>query len=183
MTESRLKEGIVNKNNAVIRYLTTNLYPEVEKLVLKRGGTKEDSQDIFNDAFMIVYLKLRKGNLDVKNSISSYIFGIAKYKWFQLSKERALYVHDPIDPTYEDFDEDFSYLEKRKLFKNSFMELKPDCQKVLNLFFDGKNMKEIALIMNFKNASIAKKKKFYCKEKLISIIKKTPIYQELINNH
>jgi DNA-directed RNA polymerase specialized sigma24 family protein len=56
--------------------------------------------------------------------------------------------------------------------------LKPDCQNVLNLYYDGCSYEEIAEKMGLKNETYARRKKYLCKEALMEIIKEDPEYLE-----
>ncbi|MDA7625714.1 RNA polymerase subunit sigma, partial [bacterium] len=61
-------------------------------------------------------------------------------------------------------------MEKRRFYKEKFSLLGVDCQSVLQSFFDGRSLKEIALKMGYTNEYV-KRKKFKCKEKLVKLIK------------
>jgi hypothetical protein len=58
--------------------------------------------------------------------------------------------------------------------------LKPDQQKVLNLFSEGHSYEEIAAELNLKNEVYARRKKYLSKEALLNLVKEDPEYQEYL---
>ncbi|MGQ9620400.1 MAG: hypothetical protein ACUVTX_05380 [Bacteroidales bacterium] len=65
-----------------------------------------------------------------------------------------------------------------KIMTRSYNKLKPECQEVLRMFYDGISFDEIAKRMNYKNETYARRKKYLCKEALIEIIKSDAEYIE-----
>jgi len=59
-------------------------------------------------------------------------------------------------------------------------EISAGCRQVLELYTQGKKVKEIAKIMGFKSEGYARKRKFKCKEQLINRIKQDSRYEEFI---
>jgi hypothetical protein len=86
-------------------------------------------------------------------------------------------------PLEAEFDHDFSELveknERFKLYQKHFQLLGSDCQKLLQLFFDKVPLKQIAQIMGFSGEKYVKKRKFKCKEYLITSIKQDVSFRKL----
>ena len=80
----------------------------------------------------------------------------------------------------EDIEQIQIQAEKQQLFQEVFAELDQDCQKVLQAFFDGMSMKEIAEKFDY-SANYVKLKKFKCKEQFLAKIKNRRTYLELIS--
>ena len=82
-----------------------------------------------------------------------------------------------------EFDHDFAELveknERFKLYQKHFQLLGSDCQKLLQLFFDKVPLKQIAQIMGFSSEKYVKKRKFKCKEYLITSIKQDVNYKKI----
>ena len=117
-------------------------------------------------------------------SFKSYFLAVCKYLWFNKVRKRQAQIIEPTDDqkwneSFSDVDILIEDQEKRKLFKQKLSQLSPACQAVLNSFFNGESMKEIAANMGFKSEGYAKKKKFQCKQALIKMIQEDPIFREL----
>jgi len=70
-------------------------------------------------------------------------------------------------------------LEKLVLVGDQLAQLGGDCRKVLNLFFAGESMENIAQALGYASAGYAKKRKFQCKKQLIGLIREDRRYEEL----
>ena len=82
-----------------------------------------------------------------------------------------------------EFDHDFSELveknERFKLYQKHFQMLGSDCQKLLQLFFDKVPLKQIAQIMGYSGEKYVKKRKFKCKEYLVTSIKQDVNFKKI----
>ena len=82
-----------------------------------------------------------------------------------------------------EFDHDFSELVEKndrfKLYQKHFQLLGSDCQKLLQLFFDKVPLKQIAQIMGFSSEKYVKKRKYKCKEYLVTSIKQDVGYKKM----
>ena len=69
--------------------------------------------------------------------------------------------------------------ERHNLFRDKFLELGEDCQKVLSMFFNKIKMEVIMEKMGYASIGYTKKRKFQCKQKLVRLIEADPVYAEL----
>jgi DNA-directed RNA polymerase specialized sigma24 family protein len=67
-----------------------------------------------------------------------------------------------------------------RIVSRAFLKLKPDMQTVLNLYSDGHTYEEIAVRMNLKNETYARRKKYLGKEALLELVREDPEYQEYL---
>lgn len=72
--------------------------------------------------------------------------------------------------------------ERYRLYQKHFQLLGSDCQKLLQLFFDKVPLKQIAQIMGYKSEKYAKKRKYRCKEYLVTSIKQDLNYKKLVED-
>lgn len=141
----------------------------------------EDARDIFQDTILAFYNNVKSGQLiELSSDIKTYLFAIGKFKIINFQKKQSRTV------TFSDFDllngnEPFENLMKDKeeqefikdTVKKYLNEQCEDCKKVLELYyFKELDMKTIASEMGFKNADVAKKKKYECFKKLAEMVKK-----------
>ncbi len=69
-----------------------------------------------------------------------------------------------------------------------FDRLGKNCKMVLVMFYyEDKNMKEIALAMNYDNEQVARNTKYKCAKKLTDLLDSNPgmknAFKDLLNNH
>lgn len=48
-------------------------YPKVEKLILSKGGTKADAQDVFQEALIVLYRKVTSTKFELTSQLSTYL--------------------------------------------------------------------------------------------------------------
>lgn len=187
LSTQEILDGIRKKNNPVLKTVYKDNYPVIENFVLKNSGSSLDAEDIFQDAIVIIYRKIKKNELNLDCSFGTYIFSVCKVLWYKELRNRKnlqsdsydedgiQYLDDAILTMKDDFD-------KPKLIQKHLMNMNSDCRKILMLFYSNVPLKEISKILGFSGENYAKKRKFICKEKLIELIKKDPRYDEVMDS-
>ena len=152
----------------------------------KNSGDNDDANDVFQEAVIVIYRKLKANELVLNCAFETYLFSVCKYLWFkQLDRQKAERDMIQDSSSYEnEYDHDFMDAadknERFKLYQKHFQMLGTDCQKLLQLFFDKISLKQIAQIMGFTSEKYVKKRKFKCKEYLVTSIKQDLNYKKLM---
>ena len=179
-----LISGIKQKDRVILEYIYHQYFPMIIEFVGKNSGTREDAKDIFHDGLTAIYEKSIREDIFLKSSFKTYLYAICKNLWLMVlrRKKTALKIQTKenlMTTTSENIEEDIISQQRYKLFRHYFKILGEDCQKVLNMFFQGISLREIGEKMDFSEA-YAKKKKFTCQKQLISSIEKDALYKELL---
>lgn len=178
LTDKSIIEGIRLQDEKVLNYLYDNYRQMVKNHVLQNGGSKEDVADVFQDSIIALYENLSDIKFQVNSELKGYFFGIAKNMWsVQLRKKMRVSELNGDIPEEEDSDS-LSDPALEKILSRSLLKLKPDAQRVLALFYEGLSYEEIAVKMNLKNETYARRKKYLSKETLLEIVKEDPEYKE-----
>ena len=143
------------------------------------GGNNSDAEDVFQDALIAFYERVRSDEFTIKKSIGAYLYQISKYVWINKFKRglRMKYTNedeklDGVDTSFGD--EALLFDEKQSFVKKLLNQLGEDCQKVLTMaLVDERDMSYISLKMNYASAQIARNKKYKCLEQLKRIVKKS----------
>lgn len=180
--------GIKAQNERVLSYIYREYLPSVRNFLILNNINQEEASDIFQDALIIIYRKVREGDLKLSCEFKTYLISVArnlllnsirkKNRELKLSDEYSYF--EELDDSYDDIVSDHI---KYKLFINHLNLLDDKCKKLLNLFLEGRSLRWIAFRMGFLNEQYAKKRKFLCKEKLVKNIQNDPIFKELSNNN
>lgn len=184
LTAKEILHGLKDRDTRVLDFIYDNFYFQIKVFVTKNHGSEEDARDIYQDALMVIYQKQQKDNLTLSCSFSTYLYSVCRLLWLkQLEKRKQHITVTEESGIYVDVNENildiFNLNEKYKLYQDHFSRLSFSCQKVLELFLAGIPLKEIANILGFKSEQYAKKRKYQCKEKLVSSIKSDPEYKKL----
>lgn len=144
--------------------------------------TKDESEDIFQDSFIIFYHNAKDGKLDnLTSSVSTYFMAICRNKAMELLRNKGKYFHDPIENETHlsdkfleskinkvlSYDDDgFLSEQKEALVRDIVKDLPSPCNELLWGFYrDGLSMKELAERYGYSNENTAKVTKHRCCDK------------------
>ncbi len=145
------------------------------------GCDSENAKDIFQDVIIAFYDNIKSGQLtEITGEVKTYLFAIGKFKVINFQKKESRKVtfdvstlinsQNQIENTMADKEEQEFIKATISRFLDEQCE---DCKKVLEMYyFEELDMKTIAERMGYKNANVAKKKKYECFKKLAEMVKK-----------
>ena len=179
-------EALRKEDRRMLMALYQRFYPPVRIFILSRNGNEFDAQDIFQDALVIIFMKIRHVVPDVKSSFGTYFFSICKYLWFkELNRKNRSHADfqnlDEMIDLDNNFYRDYIRMEKRKLVMDHFNEMQEDCQRILKMFVNDTPLDKICKIMGYSSEQYARNRRSSCKERLIRRIWNSPRYKELKN--
>jgi len=186
-TTQELLNGILRNDTIVLQSIYKNFYSKINFFIKKNHGDDDDANDLFQEAIIVIYRKLKANDLILDCTFETYLYSICRFLWLKQLFRRRLEMeiikdnHEYNDDIYDDGLEKVVDLNERyRLFQKHFANLGNDCQKVLQLYFDKVPLKNIAQIMGFKSEKYAKKRKFKCKEFLIKSVKQDLEYNKIL---
>ncbi|NLB93395.1 MAG: sigma-70 family RNA polymerase sigma factor [Bacteroidales bacterium] len=189
-TDEQILKGILRHDNLILQYIYKEFYYKVNLFVKNNSGNEDDANDVFQEAIIIIYRKLKENDLVLeKNTFPSYLFSVSRFLWLrELEKQRVerQKISESLPFQHEIYDDDLVELVKRNeeysLYQKHFMNLSTDCQKLLQLFFEKVPLAEIAKIMGYKGENYAKTRKYKCKELLVSRIKQDTEFKKILED-
>lgn len=160
----------IGKHSKAFSKLYKN-YPQVEKLILSKGGSKEDAKDVFQDALIIFYEKVLNTDLKLTSAIATYLYSVCRFLWKdELLKRKGKHTVDlSFDFSSEEESEFIQAIEREEKFKqieSVLTQIGEKCLQILKLFYyDGLKMQVIASKIGLKSEKIAKNQKYKCLER------------------
>ncbi|MBA3682214.1 MAG: sigma-70 family RNA polymerase sigma factor [Bacteroidetes bacterium] len=145
-------------------------FPVVQKLVLKNNGSKQDAEDIYQEALIILIRKIQSPGFILSSSLNTYIYSVCRFLWNDQLKKKNKSIETDIETTLfvlkaEEIENDTTENEN-KLAEKAFNELGEKCKQLLQLFYFNKiSLKEIATKLGFNSEKVAKNQKYRCLEK------------------
>ncbi len=183
-SNSDLIKGIRNHDSSVLEHVYNTHYPIIEGYITHNQGSREQARDIFQDAMIIVYKRIKSNELELTCKFGTYLYAICKNIWMQERKkylqrtqklrEQPLEVNDPgpaDDPLLQNHLTD--------LFNKHFDALSKDCQKILSMYFNNFSVEDIRAAMNYKDLHHTADRKYRCKKSLINRIVNDPLFKRL----
>jgi RNA polymerase sigma factor (sigma-70 family) len=175
--------GIRTGDVSILRSIHAEFFPGILAHIRQNSGSREDAEDVFQNAIVIVFQKLRQEPIELSSSFYTFLFAICKNLWLKaLRKKKGLRVSNPGEMELTDdisLTEIMEEQERHTLYRQKFRQLGEDCQRLLKLFFTKTPMAEIARTMGYASEGYAKKRKFICKKQLIELIEADPLFAEL----
>jgi RNA polymerase sigma factor (sigma-70 family) len=173
--------------NKGFMFLYKSQFPHVRSFVLKNKGQESDADDVFQEALLVIYNKIKDKNFTLTATIETYLFTVAKNQWYKRFRDNREELRlDDEDSQIESIDDTDIHTiladsERAKTIAKLIDQLGPTCRNLLTFFYYEKmNMKEIADTLNFKDASIAKSKKAKCMSKLKNIVLSSALYKSIL---
>jgi len=183
-----LIEGIKKQNEKVIAEIYNRFFPSVRHYIYRNNGSVDDARDIFNDAIVVILMKVREDALDLKCSLKTYIYAICRNLWLKKinSDKIDIVSYDEVEDTFVGADiieEDFFNINRAHLlFQKHLVGMSPTCRNIIQYFLEGKSFQEITKIMQYENESYARKRKYRCVKLLIKRIKSDPDYNSIYDD-
>lgn len=154
---------------------------------MKNNGTKEEADDIFQDAVMQLFQVVRKGKFDENYEIDAFLYSVARNLWInKVKKDQRMQEWDGQTEKHPESTENNALeglltKEKTMAIREVFQALDEKCQKILHLYLnEEKTMKEISQILQYSSEDVAKTNHYRCKQYLIKIIHSQPHYLKLL---
>ena len=168
-------ELLRNRDQKFMTESYQKVYPMVESFVVKNSGSKDDAQDIIQDAFFLLYKKIEDASFEITSQLSTYVFGISKNLWLKkitkkrLDKNAVLAENEFNDLPEEDY-EKFGLVKK---LEAALVSLGEPCKTIIEQFYYfKKSMKDIATLMHYTSAENAKNQKYKCFNRLKKLANK-----------
>lgn len=176
MMKNQLKTS--EGRETVFLRLYQQCFPDVAKYIHKRGGSLEDTQDVFQDSLVIYYEQVHAGK-DIQQE-KAYLFAVAKYLWFKRYKtqqEECLMDNLEAMEAVEEYD---------KAEEGTGFQLWPflqqagqKCMQILKSFYyDRLSMEELADRFGYRSTRSATVQKYKCLEKVRDQVKEKALTYE-----
>jgi RNA polymerase sigma factor (sigma-70 family) len=179
ITEQKLLEGLALNDRKAIETIYKQHYNMVQSLVLNNSGYPDDARDVFQEAMIVLYEKVRSGSFELNCQLKTYLYSVCRRLWLKrlnqmqrLSPEvESLGETVPVEEElekHEQRNQDFLVMEQ------SLNNLGEPCRSLLKAYYlEKKNMVEIAGDFGYTNADNAKNQKYKCLMRLKKIFSQT----------
>lgn len=189
LTDDEIIQGLRKRDSRVLQYIYKNSFNSVKQLVLSNAGSDNDAEDIFQEALIIAFKKLKdEPDFKLDCAFSTYLYSIARLLWLKHLRHIKK-IH--IDPLNRDMEERIEFEEpppvqdkdlRMAVYQRNLLKIPQDCQSILKLTAQNTTAKEIAERLGFKSEGYVRKRRHFCKEYLVNQIKEDSEYQAMIED-
>ena len=175
ITDDLFIEQIRSEENTSFELLYKFYFPSIAYHIKQNAGSKEDAEDIFQEAIVVLLQKVRQDNFILTSSLKTYLFAIAKNLWLKRLRDEELVSLEDEDlvlvlPGAEaEIFEIETQLEKSDEQKvQTWLEkITENCQRILKaIFFYEEPMDSLMKKMGWKNKHTAANQKYKCIEQV-----------------
>lgn len=187
-TDLKIIESIrLGSNDKVLSYLYGQPLQKIRKYILSNNGNREDANDIFQDAVVILFNQVKKDKYNEQFEIDAFLYSVARNLWIDKMRREKRMVKDlPSILDFSDFNDHLSDLivkEKSSALRKAFERLDEKCRKILlYVIYEKRTMKEISESMGYSNENVAKTNHYRCKQYLAKIVREDKELLNLLQN-
>jgi RNA polymerase sigma factor (sigma-70 family) len=165
--ESILLQGLAVSDSKAIDTIYRENFNMVQALVINNNGTAEDAKDIFQEAIIVLFEKVRSGGFELNCQLKTYIFSVSRRLWLKRLQQMNRFSLSGEEVEVVSVEEDVAEHEKRNtefvMMEKAMSSIGEPCKSLLEAFYlQKKNMQDIASSFGYTNADNAKTQKYKC---------------------
>jgi len=171
-TDSEIVFGILNNSESAIKRLYVAYFPMVMQLIINNNGSADDAKDIYQEAIIVLYNKIKKGEFELNSKLKTFLYSVCRRLWLKRLSQMNRYggdLHDfqeysPVEDEVEDQAERNMQFGK---MQSALGMLGEPCKTIIEDFYiHNRSMQEICESFGYTNADNAKTQKYKCLQRL-----------------
>lgn len=174
-TDREVVLGVLNNSEETLNRLYAGYYPMVLQFILNNSGDEDDAKDVYQEAIIVLYNKIKTGDFELSSKLKTYIYSVSRRIWLkklsQQSKktnnlsdfEDVLAVEEDVEQ-HEEKDQQFQKME------SALQHLGEPCKTIIQDFYiNNLSMTDICEKFGYTNTDNAKTQKYKCLQRLKKI--------------
>ena len=168
LIDNDLLKGLAEGDRNTIELIYKHHFNMIQSLVINNSGTSDDAKDVFQEALIVLYEKVRLGTFELNCQLKTYLYSVSKRLWLKRLQQSSRYFISEIEtePTVS-VEVDMAEHEKRdadyERMNKAIVNLGEPCKSLLEAYYINKlNMQDIATQFGYTNADNAKNQKYKC---------------------
>jgi RNA polymerase sigma factor (sigma-70 family) len=173
--EKALLTGLAASDKKAVETIYQENFNMVQALIINNNGSADDAKDIFQEAMIVLYEKVRSGSFELNCQIKTFVYSVCRRLWLKRLQQQNRY-SDPGDSmeSVVAVEEDLEAHEQRNaefdMMEKAINNLGEPCKSLLEAYYLQKqNMQLIASRFGYTNADNAKTQKYKCLVRLKKI--------------
>ncbi|MGZ3872485.1 MAG: RNA polymerase sigma factor [Mucilaginibacter sp.] len=170
--DSEVILGILNNSESVLKRLYLAYFPMILQLVINNNGSSDDAKDIYQEAIIVLYNKVKTGDFELSSKLKTYIYSVCRRLWLKRLTQLNRYGGDIKDfQEYLVVDDETERNNERDIqfnkMGNALQLLGEPCKTIIEDFYiNNRSMQEICENFGYTNADNAKTQKYKCLQRL-----------------
>jgi RNA polymerase sigma factor (sigma-70 family) len=166
--EKSLLRGLAASDKKAVETIYKENYNMVQALIINNNGSADDAKDIFQEAMIVLYEKVRSGTLELNCQIKTFMYSVSRRLWLKRLQQQNRYATpgdsmENIVNVEEDLEEHEQRNAEFEMMEKAINNLGEPCKSLLEAYYLQKqNMQIIASNFGYTNADNAKNQKYKC---------------------
>lgn len=173
--EKELLIGLANSDKKATETIYRENFNSVQVLIINNNGSADDAKDIFQEAMIVLYEKVRSGSFELNCQLKTFLYSVSRRLWLKRLQQQNRYSApgDSMEQVVA-VEEDLEAHEQRnaefEMMEQAINHLGEPCKSLLEAYYLQKqNMQVIAASFGYTNADNAKNQKYKCLMRLKKI--------------
>ena len=82
-TDSEIILGILNNSDSILNRLYVGYFPMVLQLIINNNGDGDDAKDVYQEAIIILYNKVKTGDFELSSKLKTYLYSVCRRLWLK----------------------------------------------------------------------------------------------------
>ena len=171
-TDREVVLGILNNSADALNKLYTGHFPMILQFILNNNGDEDDAKDVYQEAIIILYNKIKSGDFELSSKLKTYIYSVCRRIWLKkLSQQskKSNNIDDFEDVIAVEFDVEQHEAKDLQFEKmgESLLNLGEPCKTIIQDFYiNNLSMQDICEKFGYTNTDNAKTQKYKCLQRL-----------------
>lgn len=174
-TDREVVLGILNNSEDVLNKLYKAYFAMVLQFILNNNGDEDDAKDVYQEAIIILYNKIKQGDFELSSKLKTYIYSVSRRIWLKKITQKSKKTGNITD--YEDVyevEQDVEHHEEKDLqfvkMQSALEKLGEPCKTIIQDFYlNNLSMQDICEKFGYTNTDNAKTQKYKCLQRLKKI--------------
>ena len=170
-TDREIVLGILNNSEKELNKLYVGYFPMILQFILNNNGDEDDAKDVYQEAIIVLYDKIRNGNLELNAKLKTYIYSVSRRIWLKkiAKRHKSQNITDfeevlAVDEDVERYQQKEMQFDKMKI---SLEILGEPCKTIIEDFYiRNLSMQDICEKFGYTNTDNAKTQKYKCLQRL-----------------
>ena len=173
--EKELLKGLANNDRKAVETLYQENFNTIQSLIINNNGSSDDAKDIFQEAIIVLYEKVRAGGFELQCQIKTFLYSVSRRLWLKRLQQQNRYASpgdsmESVVPVEEDLEAHEQRNAESEMMEQAISHLGEPCKSLLEAYYLQKqNMQVIAASFGYTNADNAKNQKYKCLMRLKKI--------------
>jgi RNA polymerase sigma factor (sigma-70 family) len=166
--EKELLLGLARNDRKAAETIYKENYNMVQALIINNNGSADDAKDIFQEAMIVLYEKVRAGNFELTAQIKTYLYSVCRRLWLKRLQQMNRYRPDlegggELVQVEEEMESHERLNTEFLLMEKALGSLGEPCKSLLEAYYlQKRSMTEIATTFGYTNSDNAKTQKYKC---------------------